>query len=151
MSPTRRASSSCFEGRDRGEAAEWCRENNLDRHALVRASEMRGQLARYLRRFGPDADSGGAHHHPFSSCGDDTIAVRRAVVAGFFAHAARLTPGGEFRTVRGGCPVVLHPASVLATFGAPPEFVCYHDHVMVGDQARVARPSDRPRAQSLDP
>ena len=73
----------------------------------------------------------------FASCGDDTIAIRRALVCGFFAHAARLGADGQYRTARGGVRVMLYPSSVLSTFGSPPEFVCYHDHVMVGEQIAI--------------
>ena len=129
--------------RQRGDLAEWCREAHVDRVAMLRAAELRAQLARYLRRFGPDAPAGGARaprggaERAFSSCGDDTIAIRRALVCGFFAHAARLGADGQYRTARGGVRVMLYPSSVLSTFGSPPEFVCYHDHVMVGEQIAI--------------
>ena len=109
---------------------------------MLRAAERARAARAPPRRFGPDAPAGGARarggaERAFSSCGDDTIAIRRALVCGFFAHAARLGADGQYRTARGGVRVMLYPSSVLSTFGSPPEFVCYHDHVMVGEQIAI--------------
>lgn len=66
---------------------------------------------------------------PLASCGDDTTAILKCIVSGFFANVARLGPDGLYRTIRGGRRVQLHPNSVLAKFGAPPEFVVFDQYV----------------------
>ncbi|CAM9160360.1 unnamed protein product [Choristocarpus tenellus] len=101
-------------------AADWCEQNCLNYRALVRAGEIRSQLASYCKRFAPEGAS-------MSSCGDDINALRRCLVAGFFANAARMGPDGQYRTVRDGVVVAIHPSSVLAHFGSPPEWIVFHE------------------------
>ena len=43
----------------------------------------------------------------------DVDAVRRCIVAGFFANAAYLHPSGVYRTVRNDHELHIHPSSVL--------------------------------------
>lgn len=102
---------------------EWCQERFLNHRSLVRATEIRGQLRRYLERYKP---RGGV----LASCCEDTVALRKCLVSGFFFNAARLKSDGRYYTVRGDHPVALHPTSVLAKYGAPPEWVAYHDVVL---------------------
>ena len=42
------------------------------------------------------------------SCGDDMDAVRRCLVAGYFANAAKLGSDGRYHTLRGTVPATLH-------------------------------------------
>ncbi|CAN0437615.1 unnamed protein product, partial [Discosporangium mesarthrocarpum] len=51
----------------------------------------------------------------------------RCLVAGFFANAARLGHDGYYRTVRDGVVIAIHPSSVLAHFGSPPEWILFHE------------------------
>ncbi len=106
-----------------GRSTEWCTERFLNPRSLARAREIRGQLRKYLERYKPPGSV-------FASCCEDTEALRRCVVAGFFFNAARLKSDGRYYTVRGGHPVALHPTSVLAKYGAPPEWVVFHDVVL---------------------
>ncbi|CAN0208209.1 unnamed protein product [Ectocarpus sp. 6 AP-2014] len=103
-----------------GNDSEWCKENCLNHRALVRAGEIRQQLSRYCKKFAPP----GQH---VSSCGDDVNALRRCLVAGFFANVAKLSPDGRYRTVRDSTVVAIHPSSVLAHFGSPPEWILFNE------------------------
>ena len=94
----------------------WCDAHCLQPRLMARAREIRNNLEKMLQRFAP-IDT------PLSSCGDDTVAVRKCLVAGYFAHAAQLGSDGRYWTVRGRHPVAVHSLSVLARFGAPPEWV----------------------------
>ena len=78
----------------------------------------------------------------FSSCGDDTVVIRKAIIAGYFDHAAQLGSDGNYCTVRGRVKVGLHQTSVLSRFGAPPEWVVFNDLVhtkgaMIRDVTRI--------------
>lgn len=109
------------------ESARWASGKGLDVRVLQRAAQVRAQLAKFAVRFGLRTES----------CGRDTDKVRRAIVRGFFPHAAQRQVGGEYRTVRGGRRLVIHPRSVL--FRAPPEWVVYHEVTQVsnGDEAML--------------
>ena len=101
-------------------ARAWCDENFLHHRVLARAAELRRNLQRLVQRaLGPDA--------PLCSCGDDSVALRKCIVSGFFGNAAQLEPNGHYRTVRGGAHVQLHSSSVLARYGAPPEWLVFND------------------------
>jgi ATP-dependent RNA helicase DDX35 len=64
-----------------------------------------------------------------SSCADDTIAVRKCLITGYFDHAAQLKSDGKYHTIRGKVTVGVHHTSVFARFGAPPEWVVFNDIV----------------------
>ena len=51
---------------------------------------IREQLKKYLERFDV----------PIESCGNDTVKIRKCLVSGYFAHAAKMQPDGSFRSVR---------------------------------------------------
>jgi ATP-dependent RNA helicase DDX35 len=70
----------------------WCARNALSGRALARVADVRRQLAAHMRAAGVvsqpqavQAQADGAR---------DAAAVRRALTAGFFAHAAKRAPGG---------------------------------------------------------
>jgi ATP-dependent RNA helicase DDX35 len=69
----------------------WCSSNFLDYKALQRASNIRKQLQRFLKRHGVQMESSE----------QDTISLRKCLVAGFFSHAARLLPDGSYRSLLG--------------------------------------------------
>jgi ATP-dependent RNA helicase DDX35 len=104
-----------------GFSSSWCDSMSLQHRVLARAKEIRKNLHSVLLR---SAEPGTV----ISSCGDDDVTVRRCLVAGYFAHVARLGHDGLYHTLRGGgVSVVPHPTSVLAKFGAPPEWVIYNE------------------------
>lgn len=111
-----------------GRAKSFADKNMLSHRALIRASDIRAQLARHVRRVGLVA----------SSAGKDSAPVRRAMTAGFFANAATLAPhgggaeGSAFRSVRGGATLFIHPGSVL--FRARPAMVVYAAAVRTGKE-----------------
>ena len=113
----------------------WCDSHCLQPRILARAFEVRAHLKGMLRRV--------AHQGAqFESCGEDTVAVRQCLVAGYFAHAAQLGSDGRYWTVRGRHAVSAHPLSVLARFGAPPEWVIFNDvvhtkHAMIREVTRI--------------
>jgi ATP-dependent RNA helicase DDX35 len=122
--------------------AHWCDSMCLQHRILARAKEVRGHLYKMLKRFGPE---GGI----ISSCGDDTVAIRKSLISGYFANAAQLGSDGKYRTLRylsinltnylsiyltflflrGQTPVSPHHTSVIARFGALPEWVVFNDVV----------------------
>ncbi len=86
--------------------AKWCREHQLDFKAMSRAVSIRAQLKRYLDRLGVSVDeslgSGRDKQRSGNGDGDDDdigIRIRKCLVAGFFAHAARMQPDGTFLPV----------------------------------------------------
>jgi hypothetical protein len=69
-----------------------------------------------------------AADHPDLGGSTGTDAVRRAIVGGFFANAARQESGGDYTSVLRGAPLKLHPNSVL--WAAPPAWIVYHENVL---------------------
>eukprot|EP01084_Bolivina_argentea_P225909 381677_1 len=125
--------------------ASWCGENMLDHRAMSRASEVRQQLKRYVTRLekrnsnSASAASDGnriVKDEPttssFQRYGGNELQgepLRKAFVAGFFSHAARLCSDGQYRTVCGNVAVAIHPTSVMTDFGPVPpfEYIIYHE------------------------
>jgi HrpA-like RNA helicase len=117
----------------------WCDSMCLQSRVMARAREVRDRLTGMLKKYAAKsaiaaaaaaaAGVGGSEVHAVSlaSCGDDHETVRKCLVCGYFANAAQLGSGGKYWTVRGRVPVSLHPTSVLARFGAPSEWVIFHE------------------------
>jgi ATP-dependent RNA helicase DDX35 len=106
--------------------AKFAEKNMLNNRALLRACDVRDQLRKHLSRLGIITNS---------SCGSDTVPIRRAIAAGFFANAAALAPygggadGSVFHSLRASSArarareLRIHPASAL--FRARPHCVVY--------------------------
>lgn len=112
--------------RDARNQSKFASENMLNHRALLRAGDVRAQLKRHLLRLGVIVDS---------SCGEDTVPIRRAIAAGFFANAAALAPygggpdGSVFHSLRASTArarareLRVHPSSAL--FRSRPPCVVY--------------------------
>eukprot|EP00047_Mylnosiga_fluctuans_P021813 m.109397 g.109397 ORF g.109397 m.109397 type:complete len:706 (+) comp9039_c1_seq1:13-2130(+) len=105
-----------------GRKPQWCGSNYLNFKSLSRAFEIRGQLVKYLQRFGAQ----------ISSCKKDVDMIRRCIVRGFFANAARLHMDGTYRTIRGSHALAVHPSSVLFTERYPP-YVVFNEVVLTSE------------------
>ena len=110
----------------------WCHSNLLNFKSLVRAAEIRRQLRRHMIRSGLKLESSGG----------DSVAIRKALTAGFFRNVAQLQPDGTYRPILTQArrkyathtagstddSLHIHPTSVLyATVNSPtkPEFIIY--------------------------
>eukprot|EP01039_Chlorochromonas_danica_P009111 gene9111-10058_t len=102
-------------------SSSWCDSYSLQYRILSRAKEIRYNLSQLLKKF---LEKGEIFS---SSCGEDDKTIRRCLVSGFFSHAARLGHDGKYHTLRGEVAVQPHPNSVIEKFGAPPEWVIYHE------------------------
>lgn len=103
-----------------GKSSQWCYKNYINYHAMKKVVEIREQLGRLLKRLGI----------VLKSCEGDTQALRKAIIAGFFAHACHLeefSQNGMYKTVRSSQEVYIHPSSVL--FRVNPKWVVYNSLV----------------------
>ncbi|KAL9031112.1 MAG: hypothetical protein Q9196_000818, partial [Gyalolechia fulgens] len=89
--------------------SKWCRDNYLNFKSMTRAVSIRGQLKRYMERFGIRLDESLASQKNQGH----TDQIRKCLTAGYFAHAARAQPDGSFKTVSGEVTVHAHPSSLL--------------------------------------
>ncbi|CAE7573333.1 dhx8 [Symbiodinium microadriaticum] len=110
----------CYE--QSGHSSSWCDSMCLQSRLLSRAREVRGKLRGMLKRMMLEGEV-------MSSCGEDNDTIMKSIVSGYFANVAQLGSGGMYWTVRGRIPVNVHPTSVIARFGSPPEWVVFHDVV----------------------
>lgn len=121
-----------FQGWSRNKySREWCYKHFIQARSMQRALDIRKQLVGIMQRY----------RQPIISCGSDWNAVRQAVCAGFFGHAARRDgqvasagAGGEngggvtYKSIVENQPVYIHPSSAM--FGKTPEWVVYHELVL---------------------
>jgi len=111
-------------------AAKWCHDHHLNFKALTRAVSVRGQLYRYLLRFYPDLAS--------RNCDAATeVDIRKCLVKGYFAHAARMRPDGTFRIAgqEDGEVLWAHPTSVM--FNRKADWVVFHEVVETGKKTFI--------------
>ncbi len=85
--------------------------------SLRKARDIREQLAGLMERVELEVASNIA----------DTDAICKAVTAGFFYHTAKLQKSLDYRTVKNGQTVHIHPSSSL--HGTQPRWVVYHELV----------------------
>jgi pre-mRNA-splicing factor ATP-dependent RNA helicase DHX16 len=115
--------------RDSGYALQWCFENFVQAKAMKRARDIRDQLEALCERVEVRVQPGGGGGGGEGGGAVDSDAVGKAVVAGFFYHAAKLQRDGSYRTVKNGHTVYVHPSSVLFKEEAPPRWVLFHELV----------------------
>jgi len=91
---------------------------------IARAMEVRAQLRRFLRRYGPirrfDApeDTAPSHQHNQAvSEAERSIRIRKSVACGFFVNTARLENDGHYYTLRGKHRVTVSSDSALNRSG----------------------------------
>jgi len=95
----------------------WCYENFIQARSMRRAQEIRKQLVAIMDRYKLDIVSAGKNYNK----------VRKAIVAGFFSHAAKRDAQEGYKTLVEGTPVYIHPSSSL--FQRNPDWVIYHELV----------------------
>lgn len=96
----------------------WCYDNFIQSRAMKRAQDVRTQLLSIMERFKLEVQS----------CKSDYSRIRKAITAGFFAHAARKDPKEGYRTLVDSHQIYIHPSSAL--FNRAPEWVVYHELVL---------------------
>lgn len=97
-----------------GKTKEFCGRNWLIYKNLKRATEIRAQLAEYVK----------FHHKLPMLSTSNTEVILRCIVTGFFPNAAYLHHSGDYRKIRGDIVLNVHPQSVLYT-QKPTEYVIY--------------------------
>ncbi|KAI8620429.1 hypothetical protein BC830DRAFT_533096 [Chytriomyces sp. MP71] len=97
------------------QSPQWCHRRFVNYKALLRAVAVRKQLEKYLKKF----------EVAIRSCRGDTVAVRKAIVSGYFAQAAKLQPDGSYMTLRERTICHIHPTSVL--FNRSPQYVVFNE------------------------
>ncbi|KAF7724585.1 putative ATP-dependent RNA helicase dhr2 [Apophysomyces ossiformis] len=97
---------------------EWCKENFINMRNMKIALDVRDQLMRFCER---------NDIKPNVSCGNDTDAVLKCFLSGFFRNAALLQPDGSYKSVAGSQLVKIHPGSAM--FGKRVEGIMYNELV----------------------
>lgn len=85
---------------------------------MRRAQDIRKQLLTLMDRY----------RYPIISCEKQHWKCRKAITAGFFAHAAKKDPTEGYRTLVDNQQVFIHPSSAL--FNKSAEWVVYHELVL---------------------
>jgi len=98
-------------------SSQWCYENFIQHRSMKRARDIRDQLEALLERVEIEIVSNPG----------DSVAMRKAVTAGYFYHTARLSKTGNYKTVKHNQTVMIHPNSAL--FEDLPRWVIYHELV----------------------
>ncbi|KAF7326697.1 Pre-mRNA-splicing factor ATP-dependent RNA helicase-like protein cdc28 [Mycena venus] len=101
---------------------QFCYEQFVQFRSLNRARDVRDQLIRLCERvgltIGPNPNPG------------DIIPVQKAIAAGYFYNTATLQRDGEYRTMKTGHGVYIHPSSSLSQHLPPVKTVLYYELVV---------------------
>uniref|UniRef100_A0A1A9W044 RNA helicase n=1 Tax=Glossina brevipalpis TaxID=37001 RepID=A0A1A9W044_9MUSC len=103
-------------------STQWCYENFIQYRSMKRARDVREQLVGLMQRVEID----------MVSCQSETIDIRKAITAGYFYHVARLSKGGNYKTIKHNQTVMIHPNSSL--FEELPRWVLYHELVFTSKE-----------------
>lgn len=98
-------------------STQWCMENFIQHRTMKRAREVREQLEGLLERV--------EILEPKSSA--DPVAIRKAIVSGYFYNLAKLDRTGEYKTVKNRHTTHIHPNSCL--YEDRPRWVVYYELV----------------------
>jgi len=99
-----------------GYSTQWCYENYLQVRSLNRARDVREQLLGLCERVELEE----------VSC-QDINTICKALCAGYFFNAAKITKTGDYQTVKQRHTTHIHPSSVLARDPEPPKWLLYHE------------------------
>lgn len=94
---------------ERNKTASWCQKQFLNYKALRRATEIRTQIHRMMKRL----------DIPLVSCNGNVQQILKCITAGLFPKAAYLHYTGVYKTVRGNRDLYIHPNSCLYTLQQP--------------------------------
>lgn len=100
----------------------WCFDNFIQARSMRKAQDIRKQLLGIMDRYKMEVVSAGRKY--------DLIC--KAIVSGFFSHAAKKDPTEGYKTMVEGTPVFIHPSSAL--FQKNPEWVIYHELVLTSKE-----------------
>ncbi|GFR16083.1 pre-mRNA-splicing factor ATP-dependent RNA helicase DHX16 [Trichonephila clavata] len=98
-------------------STQWCFENYIQHRSMKRARDVREQLEGLMDRVEIELVSNAL----------DTVAIRKAITAGYFYHTARLSKSGQYKTAKQQQTVMIHPNSAL--FEDLPRWLVYHELV----------------------
>ncbi|XP_052899271.1 pre-mRNA-splicing factor ATP-dependent RNA helicase DHX16 [Anopheles moucheti] len=98
-------------------STQWCYENFIQYRSMKRARDVREQLVGLMQRVEIE----------MVSSVTETTNIRKAITAGYFYHVARLSKGGNYKTVKHNQDVMIHPNSAL--FEDLPRWLLYHELV----------------------
>lgn len=103
----------------------WCNLNYLNFKSLLRAVQIRGQLATLLKKFKIDVEL---------SSGDRVQPILKCLCVAFFINAAKATYTGDYIHLKSNVALRVHPSSVINLQLAnldqpPPKYVIYNDIV----------------------
>lgn len=111
--------------------SKWCRDNYLNFKSMTKAVSIRGQLKRYMERFGISVEESLASQKNQGHSDQ----IRKCLTAGYFAHAARAQPDGSFKTVGGEVTLHAHPSSLL--FNRKADWVIFHELLETGNKTFI--------------
>lgn len=103
-------------------STQWCYENFIQYRSMKRARDVREQLVGLMQRVEID----------MVSCLPETTNIRKAITSGYFYHVARLSKGGNYKTIKHNQTVMIHPNSSM--FEELPRWVLYHELVFTSKE-----------------
>ncbi|XP_076943543.1 pre-mRNA-splicing factor ATP-dependent RNA helicase DEAH10-like [Bidens hawaiensis] len=95
----------------------WCKDNFINSRSLKQARNVYNQIRENVERMGLK----------ISSCGDDTLPLRRCLAASYFLNAALKQPDGTYRVLANGQIAQIDPNSIL--WRAKPECIIFYNLV----------------------
>lgn len=103
----------------------WCQNNYLNYKSLLRATQIRQQLASILRKFKIDVES---------TSEDKTEPILKCLAVSFFCNSAKAHYSGDYKHLKSDLSLKVHPSSVINLFLAnldqpPPKYIIYNDIV----------------------
>lgn len=98
-------------------STQWCFENFVQPKSMKKARDILDQLLGLFERVELE----------IKSSASDTVAIRKAILAGYFYNTAQLQKSGNYRTIKKKCTVYTHPDSALFQAMPPPNLVVYHE------------------------
>jgi ATP-dependent RNA helicase DDX35 len=102
----------------------WCHSNQINYKAMLRATDIRNQLIKYLKKSGIQQ---------LKSAKGQTERIQKAILAGFFMNAAQLQQDGTYKTLRSSYKLSIHPSSVLFK-EIPPPWIVFHEVIQTNKE-----------------
>jgi len=104
------------------QAQKWCQHHYINFKAMQRATDVRQQLEKYLKKF----------KVPLVSAKGEAEKIVKAIVTGYFHNAATIQSDGTYKTLRSNHRLSIHPSSAL--FKNPPQWLVYHEIIVTNKE-----------------
>lgn len=112
---------------------DWCNKNFLNFKSLKNAVEIYDQLIQLFEKNNLNNNK----KEKISTCYNNWDIIRECLCASFYSNAAEFYKNGQYKHLRSGLEMYLHPTCTLNGIGDLPKYVIFHELLMTSQKQHM--------------